>query len=69
MIREDGVINIKYPVNSSLTIHKDETKIITTDKDSNNNVKYTFEHDDFATIIVYYSPYKIFENNHFQKNK
>ena len=45
MIREDGVINIKYPDNSSLTIHKDETetKIFTTDKDENNNIKYTFE--------------------------
>ena len=45
MIREDGVIQIKYLDNSCLTIHKDTTKIFTEVPDKNNNFKYMIEHD------------------------
>ena len=53
MIREDGVIQIKYPNKSLLTIHKDATKIFTEVPDENNNFKYMIEHDDYCTINVY----------------
>ena len=55
MIREDGVIQIKYSNNSSLTIHKDTTKIFTDVPDKNNNFKYMIEHDEYSTINVYLS--------------
>ena len=55
MIREDGVIQIKYLDNSCLTIHKDTTKIFTEVPDENNNFKYMIEHDDYCTINVYNS--------------
>ena len=55
MIREDGVIQIKYSDNSSLTIHKDTTKIFTGVPDKNNNFKYMIEHDEYSTINVYLS--------------
>ena len=55
MIREDGVIQIKYPDTSSLTIHKDTTKIFTDVPDKNNNFKYMIEHDEYCTINVYLS--------------
>ena len=53
MIREDGVIQIKYLDNSCLTIHNDTTKIFTEVPDKNNNFKYMIEHDDYCTINVY----------------
>ena len=53
MIREDGVIQIKYLDNSCLTIHKDTTKIFTEVPDENNNFKYMIEHDKYCTINVY----------------
>ena len=55
MIREDGVIQIKYLDNSCLTIHKDTTKIFTEVPDKNNNFKYMIEHDLYSTINVYNS--------------
>ncbi len=55
MIREDGVIQIKYSDTSSLTIHRDTTKIFTDVPDKNNNFKYMIEHDDYCTINVYIS--------------
>ena len=55
MIREDGVIQIKYLDNSCLTIHKDTTKIFTEVPDKNNNFKYMIEHDHYCTINVYTS--------------
>ena len=55
MIREDGVIQIKYLDNSCLTIHKDTTKIFTEVPDENNNFKYMIEHDKYCTINVYTS--------------
>ena len=55
MIREDGVIQIKYSDTSSLTIHKDTTKIFTDVPDKNNNFKYMIEHDEYCTINVYIS--------------
>ena len=55
MIREDGVIQIKYSDNSLLTIHKDTTKIFTEVPDKNNNFKYMIEHDEYCTINVYIS--------------
>ena len=53
MIREDGVIQIKYLDNSCLTIHNDTTKIFTEVPDKNNNFKYMIEHDEYSTINVY----------------
>ena len=53
MIREDGVIQIKYLDNSCLTIYKDTTKIFTEAPDQNNNFKYMIEHDEYCTINVY----------------
>ena len=55
MIREDGVIQIKYSDSSTLTIHKDTTKIFTDVPDKNNNFKYMIEHDQYCTINVYIS--------------
>ena len=55
LIREDGVLNLKYPNNTSLTIHEDTTKIYTYAKDDNDNVHYLIEHNDFATVNVYVS--------------
>ena len=55
MIREDGVIQIKYLDNSCLTIHKDTTKIFTEVPDKNHNFKYMIEHDLYSTINVYNS--------------
>ena len=55
MIREDGVIKITYSDSSSLTLHKDSTKIFTDVPDKNNNFKYMIEHDEYCTINVYIS--------------
>jgi len=55
MIREDGVIQIKYSDTSCLTIHKDTTKIFTDVPDKNNNYKYMIEHDEYSTVNVYIS--------------
>ena len=63
LIREDGVITIKYPDNTSLTIHNDHTKIYTYAQDTNGNVQYILEHNDFATVNVFVSGEKrIYEN-------
>ena len=65
MIREDGVIQIKYLDNSCLTIHKDTTKIFTEVPDKNNNFKYMIEHDLYCTINVYNSgESRTFEENY-----
>ena len=55
MLREDGVINIKYPDESSLTIHTDQTKIYTSPYDDYNNLNFIVEHDKYCTVKVYVS--------------
>ena len=64
MIREDGVIQIKYSDTSCLTIHKDTTKIFTDVPDKNNNYKFMIEHDEYSTINVYLSG----ENREYSEN-
>ena len=67
MIREDGVIQIKYLDNSCLTIHKDTTKIFTEVPDENNNFKYMIEHDKYCTINVYNSGESRTFNNKYEE--
>ena len=55
MLREDGVINIKYPDESSLTIHTDQTKIYTSPYDNYENINFIVEHDKYCTVKVYVS--------------
>ena len=55
MLREDGVINIKYPDESSLTIHTDQTKIYTSPYDDYDNLNFIVEHDKYCTVKVYVS--------------
>lgn len=68
LIRDDKVMNIKYPDNSTLTIHEDNTKIFTFP----DHLKYLVEHDSKSTFIItklnlnhkffLISYYKLFKN-------
>jgi hypothetical protein len=54
LIRDDKVINIKYPDKSELTIHADDTKIYTYP----DHLKYLIEHNNYASVQIQYDPVK-----------